>query len=74
MINKSKKLPLKNVLKYCRSYIIRCPQENTNTEALTTYNWKHGDLQRYKHSPPTPISPQERPKNKTADILKSHYK
>ena len=53
--------------------MIRYPQENTNTEALTRYRWKHGDLQLNKTAHPHRRL-QETPKYKTADTLKNHYK
>ena len=44
--------------------MIRYPQENTNTEALSGYSWRHGGQQLYKNSLLTPMSPKKHTKIK----------
>ena len=51
--------------------IIRYPQENTNTEALSKYSWRHGGQQLYQNSPPTPMSHTKHPKSKEQPLSRT---
>ena len=48
--------------------IIIYPQENTNTEALSKYSWRHGGQQLYQNT----TAPQETSKNQRAASLNNH--